>query len=118
MVHALEVQAPMWEPGTAFGYHALTMGFLVGEVVLRTSGRTIGTYFAEEVAAPLGLSCWIGLPHDEMNRVMPIRVNDRSNTAFVSDEVILAEKRPEVASTAKHLLTRFYKYLNGTIPLF
>jgi CubicO group peptidase (beta-lactamase class C family) len=94
MVHALEVQAPMWEPGTAFGYHALTMGFLVGEVVLRTSGRTIGNYFAEEVAAPLGLSSWIGLPYNEMKRVMPIRINDRSNTAFVSDDVILAGNDP------------------------
>jgi CubicO group peptidase (beta-lactamase class C family) len=94
IVHALEMQEPMWEPGTAHGYHALTLGFLVGEVVVRTTGRTLGTYFAEEVAAPLGLSSWIGLPHDVMNRVAPIRVNDRSASVFVNDDVILAKGDP------------------------
>lgn len=89
LVHALEAQAPMWEPGTAHGYHALTIGALAGEVVLRTSGRTLGTYFAEEVAAPLGLSSWIGLPPDVVNRVVPVRVNERSATAVVNDEITL-----------------------------
>jgi CubicO group peptidase (beta-lactamase class C family) len=66
---ALAEQAPYWEPGKAHGYHALTYGYLVGEVVRRVSGRSIGTYFAEEVAGPLGLEFWIGLPEAYEHRV-------------------------------------------------
>src|SRR4051812_41890492 len=55
MIHALEHQAPVWEPGTAHGYHAVTYGYLVGEVIRRITGRSIGTYFHEEIAEPLGL---------------------------------------------------------------
>ncbi|NND74954.1 MAG: beta-lactamase family protein [Ilumatobacter sp.] len=69
VVAALEAQAPVWEPGTQHGYHALTYGWLAGELVRRVDGRTLGTYFAEEVAAPLGLDFWIGLPEQEESRV-------------------------------------------------
>ncbi|HZR12613.1 MAG TPA: serine hydrolase domain-containing protein [Acidimicrobiia bacterium] len=69
MIHALEDQAPAWEPGTAHGYHAVTFGYLVGEVVRRVTGRTIGTYFRDEVARPLGLDFWIGLPEQHEARV-------------------------------------------------
>jgi CubicO group peptidase (beta-lactamase class C family) len=69
---ALAAQAPFWEPGTAHGYHALSYGYLVGEVVRRISGRSLGTYFAEEVAAPLGLEFFIGLPAELEDRVSPI----------------------------------------------
>ena len=55
VIEALAAQAPLWEPGTAHGYHTLTYGYLVGEVVRRISGRSLGTFFAEEVAGPLGL---------------------------------------------------------------
>ncbi len=69
MIHALERQAPLWEPGTAQGYHAITYGYLVGEVVRRVTGRTIGMYFREQVAEPLGLDFWIGLPEVHEARV-------------------------------------------------
>lgn len=69
MVEALAAQRPSWAPGTAHGYHGLTFGWLVGEVVRRVSGRTIGAYLAEEIAAPLGLDLWIGLPKAEHHRV-------------------------------------------------
>lgn len=69
MIHALERQAPAWEPGTAQGYHAVTYGYLVGEVVRRITGRSLGTYFHDEVAAPLGLNFWIGLPEEQEPRV-------------------------------------------------
>lgn len=72
IVDALARQAPVWEPGTAHGYHALTYGWLVGEVVRRISGRSIGDFFAEEVAGPLGLDTWIGLPDSEQHRVSPM----------------------------------------------
>lgn len=69
VVEALAAQAPVWSPGTAHGYHAVTYGWLAGELVRRVDGRTIGTYFAEEVAGPLGLDFWIGLPESEEARV-------------------------------------------------
>ena len=72
VVAALAEQVPFWEPGTAHGYHALTYGWLVGEVVRRVSGRSLGTYFAEEVAGPLGLEFWIGLPEEHEHRVSPV----------------------------------------------
>ncbi|MDA8072519.1 MAG: serine hydrolase [Actinomycetota bacterium] len=74
VVDALEHQAPYWEPGTAHGYHALTFGWLVGELVRRATGRNVGRYFADEVAAPLGLEFWIGLPPEEHHRVAPLRL--------------------------------------------
>jgi CubicO group peptidase (beta-lactamase class C family) len=69
LVEALARQAPAWEPGTAHGYHAVTYGHLVGEVVRRVTGETLGTYFRREVADPLGLDFWIGLPEAEEPRV-------------------------------------------------
>jgi CubicO group peptidase (beta-lactamase class C family) len=69
---ALAAQAPFWEPGTAHGYHALSYGYLVGEVVRRITGRSLGTFFSEEVARPLGLEFYIGLPAALEARVSPI----------------------------------------------
>jgi CubicO group peptidase (beta-lactamase class C family) len=66
---ALAAEHPVWEPGTAHGYHALTYGWLVGEVVRRVDGRSLGKFFADEVATPLGLDFWIGLPEDQEPRV-------------------------------------------------
>jgi CubicO group peptidase (beta-lactamase class C family) len=72
MIRALEAQAPVWEPGTAHGYHATTYGWLVGEVVKRISGKSLGTFFHDEIAEPLGLELWIGLPDEEQHRVAPL----------------------------------------------
>lgn len=72
VVDALARQVPHWEPGTKHGYHATTYGWLVGEVIRRVSGRSVGTYFREEVATPLGLDFWIGLPESEERRVAPL----------------------------------------------
>ena len=69
MCAALAAQEPWWTPGTAHGYHALTFGWLVGELVRRITGRSLGTYFREEVAGPLGLDFHIGLPEAEHHRV-------------------------------------------------
>ena len=68
----LAAQAPRWEPGTQAGYHAVTQGYLVGEVVRRVTGRSLGTFFAEEVAGPLGADFHIGLPAEHDPRVGPI----------------------------------------------
>ena len=72
VVDLLAKQEPLWEPGTRNGYHALTFGHLVGELVRRIDGRSIGTFFADEVATPLELDFWIGLPEEIEPRVAPI----------------------------------------------
>jgi CubicO group peptidase (beta-lactamase class C family) len=72
MIRALEHQQPAWAPGTAHGYHAITYGYLVGEIVRRVTGRTVGTFFHDEVARPLGLDFWIGLPEEHEGRVAPL----------------------------------------------
>lgn len=72
VTEALADSAPLWEPGSDRGYHAVTYGYLVGEVVRRVSGRSLGTFFADEVAAPLGLDFWIGLPEAHHHRVVPL----------------------------------------------
>jgi CubicO group peptidase (beta-lactamase class C family) len=69
VVAALAAQAPSWEPGSQHGYHATTYGWLVGEVIRRITGKSIGTYFRDEIADPLGLDFWIGLPESEESRV-------------------------------------------------
>lgn len=65
----LAALAPQWEPGSAAGYHSLTQGYLVGEVVRRVTGRSVGAFFAEEVAGPLGADFHIGLPAEHDHRV-------------------------------------------------
>ncbi|WP_370941910.1 serine hydrolase domain-containing protein [Amycolatopsis sp. cg5] len=69
VIRALEAQKPLWRKGTQHLYHAVTYGFLVGEVVRRITGKSLGRFFADEVAGPLGLSAWIGLPEAEESRV-------------------------------------------------
>jgi len=72
VLESLAAQAPAWEPGTAHGYHPLTIGFIVAEVVRRITGLSLGQFFAAEVASPLGLDAWIGLPPAEEHRVAPL----------------------------------------------
>ncbi|MGW3031341.1 serine hydrolase domain-containing protein [Streptomyces sp. NPDC001178] len=66
---AVAAQAPAWEPGTDHGYHALTYGWLLDELVRRVTGRWAGEWLAAEVTGPLGLDLWLGLPESEAGRV-------------------------------------------------
>jgi CubicO group peptidase (beta-lactamase class C family) len=86
----LAAQAPWWEPGTASGYHAFTHGWLLGELVRRVTGESLGTFFAKEVAGPLGADFHIGLPAEDDGRVsnvippppLPMDGVDPSSIAF------------------------------------
>jgi len=69
MTGALAARRPWWEPGTRHGYHAFTFGWLVGEVVRRITGKSLGTCWREEVAGPLGIDCYIGLAAEHDARV-------------------------------------------------
>jgi CubicO group peptidase (beta-lactamase class C family) len=66
----LAAAAPLWQPGTAYHYHALTYGYLVGEVIRRAAGRSVGEFLATDIAAPLRLDVWIGLPEAHESRVL------------------------------------------------
>lgn len=74
VVDALAAQRPIWEPGTTHGYHALTYGWLVGEVIKRVTGKSVGTFFRDEIGDKLDLELWIGLPESEESRVAPLIV--------------------------------------------
>ncbi|WP_237318192.1 serine hydrolase domain-containing protein [Streptomyces sp. JJ36] len=69
---AMTAQAPAWEPGTTHGYHAQTYSWLLGELVLRVTGRTLGRWLAEEVTGPLGLDLWLGTPPAAEPRIAPL----------------------------------------------
>jgi CubicO group peptidase (beta-lactamase class C family) len=72
VVRALAHTTPTWEPGTDHGYHALTYGWLIGEVLARITGRSPGAILAAEVARPLSLELRVGLPEAEHRRVSPL----------------------------------------------
>lgn len=91
-VKALAAQRPVWEPGTKHGYHSGTYGWLVGEVVRRISGKSLGTFFADEIAGPLGLDFWIGLPASEEHRVIPIVGIDLQDVE-VNDQALTENRR-------------------------
>jgi CubicO group peptidase (beta-lactamase class C family) len=69
----LAAMAPLWPPGTASGYHPITFGYLAGEIFRRVDGRTMGTALREDLAEPLGLDLWIGLPDSEHGRCADVR---------------------------------------------
>jgi CubicO group peptidase (beta-lactamase class C family) len=68
MTSRLAAQAPLWPPGMVSGYHSITFGYLVGEVVRRVTGQSLGGFFAAEVAGPLGADFHIGLAAADLPR--------------------------------------------------
>lgn len=96
---AVAAEAPFWAPGATLAYHALTFGWICDELVRRTDGRSVGRFFADEVAEPLGLELWIGLPEAEERRVV---------------ELVRAEGYgPTVAGDGSALLSALYGDLFG-----
>jgi CubicO group peptidase (beta-lactamase class C family) len=85
MTSLLAAQEPWWEPGTQSGYHALTQGYLVGEVVRRITGVSLGTFLATEVTGPLGADFHIGLPATEDGRVAPMIPPELSELSELSE---------------------------------
>jgi CubicO group peptidase (beta-lactamase class C family) len=69
MIQALQTETPWWAPGAGHGYHVNTFGYLIGEMVRRASGRSLGAVLREEIAGPLGADVHIGLPASEHGRV-------------------------------------------------
>src|SRR5437588_5380020 len=72
MVGMLEREEPFWKPVTRNGYHVVTSAWTVGEMVRRSTGKRLGEFFRDELARPLGIDFWIGLPEDLEPRVAPM----------------------------------------------
>ena len=72
MVQLIENEKPFWEPGKETGYHMMTTGWLIGELIRRVSGKSLGEFFNNELVKPYGLNYWIGLPESEDERVAEI----------------------------------------------
>ena len=72
MTGRLAAEEPFWVPGTRNGYHGFTFGWTVGEMVRLAAGKSLGTFFRDEVAKPLGLDFWIGTPEEIEPRIAPI----------------------------------------------
>ena len=95
MTAALAAETPWWKPGSANGYHAVTYGYLVGELVRRISGRSLGVFFRDEVARPLGIDFHIGLAADEEARaaemVPPTAAENAAAGAAIDPESMLGK---------------------------
>ena len=116
-VDALAAQAPVWEPGTRHGYHALTYGWLVGEVIRRVTGRGVGQFLADEVSGPLDLDLWIGLPEAEEARVCRLIPSELTRP---SEEELkaLTPERLEMLRAMASTTSLAMRALNVTTPPF
>lgn len=74
VVARLATQEPLWHPGDGYAYHAITHGWLIGEVIRRITGMSVGEYFSQLVATPLGIEAFIGLPSTLHDRVAHMQV--------------------------------------------
>jgi CubicO group peptidase (beta-lactamase class C family) len=75
MVEMLADEEPFWNPGTRSGYHMINFGWTVGELVRRASGQSLGAFFRDEIAMPLGVEFWIGTPEEVEPRVAPMMMH-------------------------------------------
>jgi CubicO group peptidase (beta-lactamase class C family) len=127
----LAAMAPMWPPGSASGYHPVTVGYIVGEVFRRVDGRTIGTAFRQDIGEPHGLDLWIGLPAAADARVAELQrpsampefgeINDATRAAFLAPWSSAAGKagadyrRMEVPSTNGYATAEALARLFGAV---
>jgi len=93
MAERLAAETPFWRPGTAHGYHLVTFGWTVGELIRRVSGKSLGAFFRDEVAKPYALDFHIGLPKSEFSRTSNMIVHRPAPTDIPTDFVkaILAD---------------------------
>jgi CubicO group peptidase (beta-lactamase class C family) len=95
MTTLLAEEEPWWPPGTRHGYHALTFGWLVGEVVRRVAGRSLGAFFRDEIAGPLGLDLHVGLGAEHDARVaelIPIPLDQQAGSPIFANRESLGAK--------------------------
>lgn len=116
---SLAAMKPLWTPETAYQYHSATHGYLIGEIVRRVSGKSIGRFISDEIAKPLGLSMWIGLPLSEEGRVAPIFNSNFIGNPFISfmnlREALMAEIPSGNGVSDARSLARMYAALIGEV---
>jgi CubicO group peptidase (beta-lactamase class C family) len=133
VVAAVARQKPLWAPGTAHGYHAQTFGWMLGEIVRRITGKTIGRFYADEIASRLGIDFWIGLPPQHRDRVATSYDSRLPARLRGSDELLLrarggwtthhmnlpAAREAEIPSSngigTAHAIARHYAALIGEV---
>jgi CubicO group peptidase (beta-lactamase class C family) len=127
----LAAMAPMWPPGSASGYHPVTVGYIAGEIFRRVDGRTIGTAFREDIGGPFGLDLWIGLPAGVEDRLAELQrpsalpefgeINEPTRAAFLAPWSSAAGKagadyrRMEVPSTNGYATAEALARLMGAL---
>ena len=123
VVAALAASEPWWTPGTASGYHALTFGYLVGEVVRRISGRSVGRFVADEIAGPLGADVKIGLVDSDIARCATLTMDapppDSANAAMFAQldpAVLAALANPSMAPPAAADIANADAWRRAEIP--
>lgn len=84
VVAQLAAQSPLWEPDSGYAYHAITHGWLIGEVIRRVTGLSIGSYFHSLIAKPLAVDAWIGLPAELHGRVAHMHAGSTLNTLIAN----------------------------------
>jgi len=95
MAEKLAGMTPIWEPGTASGYHSMTFGWLTSELILRVTGKSLGTFFREEVGDQHEIDFFIGLPESEDHRVaelVPFEIVRNENSEQQKIELTEAQK--------------------------
>ncbi|HZQ38865.1 MAG TPA: serine hydrolase domain-containing protein, partial [Dehalococcoidia bacterium] len=97
----LAAEEPFWKPGTRNGYHMINFGWTVGELVRRVSGRSLGTFFQEQVARPLGIDFWIGTPQEVTPRVATLTPYKRqSGEPLTAFELAVVQDRSSIPALA------------------
>jgi CubicO group peptidase (beta-lactamase class C family) len=99
VVAILAAQEPLWPPGTGYAYHALTHGWVAGEIVRRVAGMSVGSYFRELVTGPLGVDAWIGLPDDRAEGAAHLRVSPPLSALWAEEAAKPAPNWPYRAMT-------------------
>ncbi|MGH9030375.1 MAG: serine hydrolase domain-containing protein [Acidimicrobiales bacterium] len=125
VIKALESQAPSWTPRTAHGYHATTYGWLVGEVVRRVSGRSLGTFLRDEIAGPLDADCFVGLPaaqEPRVARLVQFSAAELSQMAELAGSPKQTQRAPSAPATApdsqpKSMIETAFEFLGRDAPL-
>ncbi|AQZ65209.1 Esterase A [[Actinomadura] parvosata subsp. kistnae] len=110
---ALAAAVPAWQPGRAHGYHCLTMGWLVGEVVQRVTGMSVQRFFAKEIAGPLGLDLHIGLPDARERRLADL-------VPPTAEQLLQGRANPELADLNQAICdpaSLFHRSTFGSIAL-
>lgn len=99
MAAVLAAQEPLWPPGSGYAYHALTHGWVAGEIVRRVTGMSVGQYFRETIAQPLGVDAWIGLPEARSADVAHLQVSDPLSALWAEEAAKPAPNWPYKAMT-------------------